>query len=119
MARPRVLVLEDDSRLGEVLVESLHAEGFDASAFARGRELLDRAARSPADAFVIDVSLPDADGRDVCQALRANGFSAPVLFLTGRDSRADRAASDVRYSRRPLRMASATAAARSDTPSSR
>jgi two-component system response regulator MprA len=42
------------------------------------------------DAFVIDIGLPDADGRDVCQALRAQGIKAPVLFLTARSTLADR-----------------------------
>jgi two-component system response regulator MprA len=40
--------------------------------------------------FVIDVGLPDADGRDVCQALRAHGIATPVLFLTARDALTDR-----------------------------
>jgi len=45
---------------------------------------------SAPDLFVIDIGLPDADGRDVCQALRAQGVTAPVLFLTARDSLPDR-----------------------------
>ena len=43
-----------------------------------------------ADAFVIDIGLPDADGRDLCQALRAQGVQAPMLFLTARDALTDR-----------------------------
>src|SRR4051812_3463764 len=42
------------------------------------------------DALVVDIGLPDADGRDVCQALRARGANLPVLFLPARDTRADR-----------------------------
>jgi DNA-binding response OmpR family regulator len=42
------------------------------------------------DLAVIDVGLPDADGRDLCQALRGAGFAAPVLFLTARDAVTDR-----------------------------
>jgi two-component system response regulator MprA len=42
------------------------------------------------DLFVIDIGLPDTDGRDVCQAIRAQGVTAPVLFLTARDSLSDR-----------------------------
>jgi two-component system response regulator MprA len=38
----------------------------------------------PPDLLVLDIGLPDADGRDVCQALRAHGVDAPVLFLTAR-----------------------------------
>src|SRR4051794_25267589 len=42
------------------------------------------------DALVVDVGLPDGDGREVCQALRARGKNLPILFLTARDTRADR-----------------------------
>ncbi|MEA2200326.1 MAG: hypothetical protein QOI89_922 [Solirubrobacteraceae bacterium] len=89
---PRLLILEDESRLRDVLVRSLRAEGFQASAVATGRELLERAGDVAPDAFVIDIGLPDADGRDVCQALRAQGVGAPVLFLTARDGLVDRLA---------------------------
>ncbi len=44
----------------------------------------------PPDVLVLDVGLPDADGRDVCQALRARGVATPVLFLTARDALTDR-----------------------------
>ena len=42
------------------------------------------------DLLILDIGLPDADGRDVCQALRAHGMTAPVLFLTARDALTDR-----------------------------
>jgi two-component system, OmpR family, response regulator len=88
--QPRLLIVEDDAHLRELLVRSLAAEGFDVRAVATGHELLERASASPADALVIDIGLPDSDGRDVCQALRARGVSAPVLFLTARDALPDR-----------------------------
>jgi two-component system response regulator MprA len=87
---PSLLIVEDDGPLRDVLTRSLRAEGFSASAVATGRELLERALADPPDALVIDVGLPDADGRDVCQALRAQGMHAPVLFLTARDALTDR-----------------------------
>jgi two-component system response regulator MprA len=87
---PRLLIVEDDSSLRDVLVRSLRAEGFAARAVATGRELLERALAAPPDAIVIDIGLPDADGRDLCQALRAHGVDAPVLFLTARDALTDR-----------------------------
>jgi two-component system response regulator MprA len=92
MLAPRLLILEDEQRLRDILVRSMRAEGFDASAFATGRELLERVAAKAPDALVIDIGLPDADGRDVCQALRAQGITAPVLFLTARDGLTDRLA---------------------------
>jgi two-component system response regulator MprA len=48
------------------------------------------ASRESPDVLIIDIGLPDADGRDVCQALRAQGVSSPVLFLTARDAITDR-----------------------------
>ncbi|MCW3030184.1 MAG: response regulator transcription factor [Solirubrobacterales bacterium] len=87
---PTLLIVEDDSSLREALARSLRAEGFAARAVANGRELLERALESPPDALVIDIGLPDADGRDLCQALRAHGVEAPVLFLTARDALTDR-----------------------------
>jgi two-component system response regulator MprA len=90
MIAPLLLILEDEPRLRDVLVRSLRAEGFDARGFATAHDLLDRVESMPADALLIDIGLPDADGRDVCQALRARGVSSPVLFLTARDALTDR-----------------------------
>lgn len=92
MVVPRLLILEDEPRLRDVLVRSLCAEGFDAHGVPTGHQLLERVAETPPDAFVIDIGLPDADGRDVCQALRARGIDTPVLFLTARDALTDRLA---------------------------
>lgn len=87
---PKLLIVEDDAALRGVLLRSLRADGFEANAVATGAELLERALKSPPDALVIDIGLPDSDGRDVCQALRASGVEAPVLFLTARDALTDR-----------------------------
>src|SRR5205814_2276430 len=59
---------------------------------ATGAELLERIEQAAPDALVIDIGLPDADGRDLCQALRARGIDSPVLFLTARDALVDRIA---------------------------
>jgi two-component system response regulator MprA len=90
MPNPRVLLLEDDPQLQDVLVRSLRAEGFEARGVGTAAELLERVEDGLPDAFVIDIGLPDADGRDVCQALRAQGVDTPVLFLTARDALTDR-----------------------------
>ena len=87
---PTLLIVEDDAPLREVLVRSLRAEGFAARAVASARELLEQALAQQPDALVIDIGLPDADGRDLCQALRARGVGAPILFLTARDALTDR-----------------------------
>lgn len=91
---PIIGICEDDAALRSVLVRGLEGEGFEVLAVGTGREAIERfgnAATTP-DAIVLDVGLPDADGRDVCQALRAGGVTTPVLFLTARDAVVDRVA---------------------------
>ena len=85
----KILVVEDDHALRDVLLRGLRDEGFDTVPAADGATAL-RLAGDEVAAAVLDVGLPDADGRDVCQALRANGFVAPVIFLTARQSLTDR-----------------------------
>ncbi|MFF7969957.1 response regulator [Streptomyces sp. NPDC007905] len=87
--RPKILVVEDDHALRDVLRRGLHDEDFDTVTAADGATALRLAAPDVA-AAVLDVGLPDADGRDVCQAMRANGFLGPVVFLTARGGLADR-----------------------------
>ena len=88
----RVFIVEDDSELRTLLVRGLEEEGFETQAVATGAALLEAVGRTPPDALVVDIGLPDADGRDVCQAIRARGIEAPVLFLTARDALVDRLA---------------------------
>ena len=83
-------VVEDDDDLRRLLVRSLLEEGFEAEGVASGSRALQRQSERAADAFVLDIGLPDADGRDLCQALRAQGVRAPVLFLTALDAVPDR-----------------------------
>ncbi len=92
MSEPFILIAEDDPELRAVLGRGLREEGFRAETVASGAELLVRATEDEPDALVVDIGLPDADGRDVCQALRARGVQTPVLFLTARDSLPDRIA---------------------------
>jgi two-component system response regulator MprA len=87
---PTLLIVEDDAPLRDVLVRSLRAEGFAARAVATARELLAQALTDCPDALVIDIGLPDGDGRDLCQALRAHGIGVPILFLTASDALTDR-----------------------------
>jgi two-component system OmpR family response regulator len=89
-AAASVLIVEDDAELRGVLVRSLEEEGFSARSVGTGRDLLDTFERDPADLLVVDIGLPDSDGRDVVQALRARGVQAPVLFLSARDALTDR-----------------------------
>lgn len=88
--QPRLLIVEDDNGLRDVLTRSLAAEGFDVQAVVTGHQFIAAAVEDPPQACIIDIGLPDADGRDVCQALRARGLPTPVLFLTARDALPDR-----------------------------
>jgi len=92
LTEPRVLILEDDVELGGLLERGLREEGFAPALATTGADALERVAAQQPDALIIDIGLPDADGRDVCQALRARGIAAPVLFLTARDALSDRLA---------------------------
>jgi two-component system, OmpR family, response regulator len=92
MTTGKVLIVEDDPELRSVLSRSLREEGFEVDTVATGGDVLARTEKGLPDIFVIDVGLPDADGRDVCQALRARGIEKPVLFLTARDAVVDRVA---------------------------
>lgn len=87
-----ILIVEDDEELRTVLGRGLREEGFSVEAVATGAELLESVERESRDVLVIDIGLPDTDGRDLCQALRARGVQTPVLFLTARDALVDRIA---------------------------
>src|ERR1700721_1193366 len=75
----RILVVEDDRKLGPVLVRGFATDSIAADLVTTGH-----------DAIVRDVMLPDQDGFDVCRALREQHSDSPVLMLTARDGIADR-----------------------------
>ena len=86
-------VCEDEPAIRRVLVEALRVAGHDAIAAHNGTEALRLfGADSHLDVIIMDIGLPDADGRDVCQALKAAGQHAPVLFLTALGAVHDRLA---------------------------
>src|ERR1700686_4005442 len=87
-----ILLVEDDHELRALIKRGLEEEGFEVRGAASGAEAMQQVRERSPDAFVIDVGLPDADGRDLCQALRAQGVASPVLFLTARDALTDRLA---------------------------
>jgi two-component system response regulator MprA len=83
-------ICEDDDELRGVVRRALEREDFAVVAVASGAEAVGAFGDAAFDVLVLDVGLPDADGRDVCQALRARGVATPVLFLTARDALPDR-----------------------------
>jgi two-component system response regulator MprA len=81
----RVLVVEDDASLRRTVARGLREHGMSVSTANDGGTALTRAGEPGGfDVIVLDIGLPDSDGRDVCQALRARGVQTPVLFLTAR-----------------------------------
>jgi two-component system response regulator MprA len=83
-------VCEDDAQLRSVLERAFRKESFRVRIAASGREAVELFSAAPPDVLVLDIGLPDADGRDVSQALRVNGVTSPVIFLTARDALTDR-----------------------------
>jgi two-component system, OmpR family, response regulator MprA len=82
---PRVLVVEDDPPIAEVLQRSLRMEGYDVRTSGDGREALDAAHAFLPDLVVLDLGLPGLDGVEVARRLRAND-DTPILMLTARDA---------------------------------
>jgi DNA-binding response OmpR family regulator len=85
----RILLIEDDARLAGMVSEYLGEAGFRVSVAAEGRSGLERLAREPFDALVLDLMLPDMDGLELCRQLRAKS-DLPLLMLTARGDAADR-----------------------------
>jgi two-component system, OmpR family, response regulator len=86
----RVLVVEDDPKLGPVLVRGLATDAIAADLVTTGKQAIVRAGATDYTVIVLDVMLPDLDGFQVCRALRADKTFAPVLMLTARDAIDDR-----------------------------
>jgi two-component system, OmpR family, response regulator len=89
----RIGVCEDDAAIRGVVMSALRMSGHEGVAAHDGGEALRKFAVDDAlDVIVLDIGLPDADGRDVCQALRSAGQPAPILFLTALGTVHDRLA---------------------------
>jgi two-component system OmpR family response regulator len=90
VAAIRVLVVEDDPRLSEVLARGLSAEGLMVDLAHAGRQALGAVAEIAYDVVILDVGLPDIDGFEVCRVMRERELWSPVLMLTARTAVADR-----------------------------
>jgi DNA-binding response OmpR family regulator len=85
----RVLVVEDDEEIADVLRRSLRQEGHEVRTAVDGEDALEMAAEFIPDLIVLDLGLPRMDGVEVCRRLRANG-DVPILILTARTDTGDR-----------------------------
>jgi two-component system, OmpR family, response regulator len=88
----RVLVVEDEPRMADVIRRSLIREGLATDLATNGEEAVWKAAAVDYDAIVLDVMLPGRNGFDTCRLMRERGIWAPVLMLTARDAVSDRVA---------------------------
>jgi two-component system, OmpR family, response regulator len=86
----RVLVVEDEAKLANLVARGLREEGYAVDVAGRGEDALWMAHAAPYDAILLDVMLPDADGFEVCRRLRAQDVWSPILMLTARDAVGDR-----------------------------
>jgi len=86
----RLLVVEDEPNILELLAASLRYAGFEVITASAGTEAVQAAGRHRPDLIVLDVMLPDMDGFDVIRRLRGGGTRIPVVFLTARDAMEDK-----------------------------
>jgi two-component system OmpR family response regulator len=91
-ATQRILVVDDESSISELIATSLKFVGFDVRTAATGSEALRIAEEFKPHALILDVMLPDQNGFDVCRQLRQGGYSVGVLFLTAKDAVEDKIA---------------------------
>ena len=89
-APARLLVVEDEPTILELLSESLRLAGFEVSTAASGAEAARAAASSRPDLVLLDVMMPDGDGFEALRRIRSGGSEVPVIFLTARDEVSDR-----------------------------
>jgi len=86
----RILVVDDEPNIADLLSAALSFEGYEVSVAGTGNEALDLARTFRPNLVMLDVMLPDLDGNEVCRRLRAQGDTVPIVFLTARDTTEDK-----------------------------
>jgi len=86
----RILVVEDEKNLNRIITEAMEDEGYSVDSCFNGADALDYALTAVYDVVILDIMLPKLDGLELVRRLRRGGNHTPVLFLTARDSVADR-----------------------------
>jgi phosphate regulon transcriptional regulator PhoB len=89
---PRIVIIEDEPDIVQLVRYSFEKEGFQLESFGRGKDGLESLRRKPADLVLLDIMLPDLDGLEICRRLRADERlrSLPVIFLTAKGAEIDR-----------------------------
>jgi len=86
----KILLVDDDEDIREALSEQLvMTEDFDVFEAGTGAQAMENAKQEIYDLVILDVGLPDTDGRDLCRLMRKQGIKCPIIMLTGHDSDAD------------------------------
>lgn len=88
--KPRILLVEDEESLVEVIRMNLNLEGYDVTVARDGKQAIDMARKARFDLCILDIMLPKIDGFGVCRALRLDNNQVPVLFLSAKSTGADR-----------------------------
>lgn len=86
----RILVVEDEKHLNRIITEAMEDEGYSVDSCFNGADALDYALSAVYDVMILDIMLPKMDGLELVRRLRRGGNHTPVLFLTARDSVADK-----------------------------
>lgn len=89
MSEPTILLVEDDPRLGRLLIELLELHGHTADCVRRGDEAVERILATVPELVILDIRLPGLDGIEVCRQVRRRGFVGSILMLTALDEEAD------------------------------
>jgi DNA-binding response OmpR family regulator len=89
-SQSRILIVDDDARLRELLVRYFEQQGFVASAVGDGAALDRELARGHVDLIVLDLMLPGEDGLSICRRMRGSGLETPIIMLTARGDDIDR-----------------------------
>jgi two-component system, OmpR family, response regulator len=104
MSRARILVVDDEPHIGALLSATLRLIGYEVATASSGEQALRRAAELVPDLVVLDLMLPDLDGREVARRLRTDRPDVPVLFLNARDSVAGLTAGGDDYVTKPFSL---------------
>jgi len=87
---PRILVVDDEPNIAELLSAALTLEGYQVGVAATGAEAIEQVRSFRPNLVMLDVMLPDFDGTEVCRRLRNQGEQVPIVFLTARDATQDK-----------------------------
>lgn len=92
MSTQRILLVEDEENLREVIKMNLELEGYEVEIAVTGTQAVRKAHQQHFNLIILDVMLPEMDGFDACQQIRLNDTETPILFLTAKDTTQDKVA---------------------------